>query len=106
MSVSLSFNQIKFIKTNSLVKNNKTFLLLTFGSVETNKFTKLRKVLLTFKAKLYFVKTNHFNFALINLFPQVPSRVKGQCLLITIPSFEFEVFKHLSCFASANGLTL
>ncbi|MGP1916326.1 MAG: 50S ribosomal protein L10 [Candidatus Hodgkinia cicadicola] len=106
MSLSASFSQTNFIKTNFLIKTNKTFLLLTFDSVETNRFTKIRKVLSNYNAKLHFAKTNHINFAFRGLFPQASSTFKGQCLLITIPAFEFEVLKRLSSFATANGLTV
>ncbi|MGP1922883.1 MAG: hypothetical protein ACTS6H_00160 [Candidatus Hodgkinia cicadicola] len=40
---SSSFSQTKFNKTNFLIKTNKTFSLLIFDSVETNRFTKLGK---------------------------------------------------------------
>ncbi|MGP1918181.1 MAG: 50S ribosomal protein L10 [Candidatus Hodgkinia cicadicola] len=102
MLLRSSLNQIKFRKTNSLITTNKTFLLLTFETVKTNSLTKLRKVLSNFNAKLHFAKTKHINLAFNNLL----SPVKGQCLLITIPAFEFEVLKRLSSFAKANSLTL
>ncbi|MFP3018985.1 MAG: 50S ribosomal protein L10 [Candidatus Hodgkinia cicadicola] len=106
MSVRSTFGQTKFNKTDCLVKTNKTFLLLTFENIETNSFAKLRKVLSNFTAKLHFAKTNHINLALNDLFPKVVLPIKGQCLLIIIPSFEFEVLKRLSSFAKANGLTV
>ncbi|MFP3039081.1 MAG: 50S ribosomal protein L10 [Candidatus Hodgkinia cicadicola] len=105
MSLRSNFSQTKFNKTNSLVRNNKTFLLFTYGNVETNKFTKLRKVLSNFNAKLHFARTNHIKLALGGLFPKGVAQAKGQCLLITIPSFEFEVLQRLSSFATANRLT-
>ncbi|MGP1911519.1 MAG: 50S ribosomal protein L10 [Candidatus Hodgkinia cicadicola] len=100
-----NLNHFRFHEVSSLVKKHKTFLLLIFKHVEVNRFTKLRMVLSGFNAKLHFVKTNHVNLALNDLFSRDVPRVKGQCLLVTIPSFEFEVFKHLSSFVKVNSLT-
>ncbi|MGP1917578.1 MAG: 50S ribosomal protein L10 [Candidatus Hodgkinia cicadicola] len=105
MLVRSNLNHLRFHEASSLVKRHKTFLLLIFKRVEVNRFTKLRMALSSFNAKLHFVKTNHINLALDGLFSRGIPRVKGQCLLVTIPSFEFEVFKHLNSFVKVNGLT-